>query len=70
MNKIIKAARSRSAIVAALAASAAGSASAAIDTAPITSAFSETGVAAGVVGAAVLVLVVGIKSFKYIRSAF
>lgn len=45
------------------------SAHAAIDTAGITSALTDAGTAAGVVGAAVLIVIVGIKAFKYIRSA-
>jgi len=45
------------------------SASAAIDTAPVTTALTDAGAAAGVVGAAVLVVVVGIKAFKYIKQA-
>lgn len=40
-----------------------------IDTASITAKLTEAGTAAGVVGAAVLVVLVGIKAFKYIRSA-
>jgi hypothetical protein len=47
----------------------AGSASAAIDTAGVTTALTDAGTAAGTVGAAVLVVVVGIKAFKYIKSA-
>lgn len=47
----------------------AGAASAAIDTAGVTSALTDAGTAAGTVGAAVLVVVVGIKAFKYIKSA-
>lgn len=48
---------------------AATSARAEIDTAPITTALTEAGTAAGVVGAAVLVVYVGIKAFKMIRTA-
>lgn len=47
----------------------AGSAHAALDTAGVTTALTDAGTAAGVVGAAVLVVIVGIKAFKYIRSA-
>jgi hypothetical protein len=47
----------------------AGSASAAISTTEVTGALTEAGTAAGVVGAAVLVVVVGIKAFKYIKQA-
>jgi hypothetical protein len=47
----------------------AGSASAAIDTAGITSALTDAGTAAGVVGAAVLIVYVGIKAFKMIKGA-
>jgi hypothetical protein len=46
-----------------------GSASAAISTTEITAALTDAGTAAGVVGAAVLVVVVGIKAFKYIKQA-
>jgi len=45
------------------------SAQAAIDTAGVTTALTEAGTAAAAVGAAVLVVVVGIKAFKYIKSA-
>lgn len=47
----------------------ASSARAEIDTAPITAALTEAGTAAGVVGAAVLVVLIGIKAFKYVRAA-
>jgi hypothetical protein len=48
----------------------AGAASAGtIDTASVTAALTEAGTAAGVVGAAVLVVVVGIKAFKFIKQA-
>lgn len=56
-------------LVAAPALAAMGSAHAAIDTAGVTSALTEAGTAAGVVGAAVLVVLVGIKAFKFIKSA-
>lgn len=55
--------------LAALGAASVGSAHAAISTTEITGALTEAGTAAAVVGAAVLVVVVGIKAFKYIRSA-
>lgn len=48
---------------------AAVSAQAAIDTTAITSALTDAGTAVGVVGAAVLVVHVGGKVFKYIRAA-
>lgn len=47
----------------------ASSARADIDTSGVTSALTEAGTAAGLVGAAVLIVLVGIKAFKYIRSA-
>lgn len=47
----------------------AASSQAAIDTAGITTALTEAGTAAGVVGAAVLVVYVGIKAFKLIKGA-
>lgn len=50
-------------------AAAATSAHAAIETASITTSLTEAGVAAAVVGAASLVVVVGIKAFKMIRTA-
>lgn len=50
-------------------AAAATSAHAAIDTASITTALTEAGVAAGVVAAAYLVVKVGIKAFKMIGTA-
>ena len=59
----------KSALVATAAAAFAGSASAAIETTDITGKLTEAGVAAGVVGAAVVVVYVGIKAFKMIRSA-
>lgn len=46
-----------------------GSAQAAIDTTGVTSALTDAGTAAGVVGAAVLIVLIGIKAFKFIRSA-
>lgn len=46
-----------------------GSASAAIDTSSITAALTDAGTAGGVVAAAVLVVIVGIKAFKFIRAA-
>lgn len=57
------------AVVGAGLAAVAGSASAAIDTAGVTSALTDAGTAAGAVGAAVLIVIVGIKAFKYIKSA-
>ena len=48
---------------------AAGSAHAAISTTDITTALTEAGAAAAVVGAAVLVVHVGIKAYKYIKGA-
>jgi len=56
-------------IVVASFAGAAVSAHAAIETAAVTTALTEAGAAAGVVGAAMLVVIVGIKAFKMIRSA-
>lgn len=47
----------------------AASSQAAIDTAGVTSALTDAGAAAGVVGAAVLVVFVGIKAFKLIKAA-
>jgi len=44
-------------------------ASAAIDTSSVTTALTEAATAVGVVGAAVLVVVVGTKVFKFIRAA-
>lgn len=43
---------------------------AAIDTASITASLTEAGTAVGVIGAAVLGVVVIVKTFKYIRGAF
>lgn len=45
------------------------SAHAAIDTAGVTTALTDAGTAAGVVGAASLVVIVGIKAYKMIRRA-
>jgi predicted Rossmann fold nucleotide-binding protein DprA/Smf involved in DNA uptake len=58
-----------SALVAAGATSFVGSAQAAIDTAAITTALTDAGTAAAVVGSAVLVVYVGIKAFKLIKGA-
>lgn len=49
---------------------AAGLSQAAIDTAPIVSSLTDAAAAVAVVGAAVLGVVVVMKSFKYIRGAF
>jgi len=59
----------RNAVVAYSAALTAGLSQAAVDTAGITSAISDAGTAAGVVGAAVLVMIVGIKVYKWVRGA-
>lgn len=60
--------RSGRAVIAAGAAVAAGSASATpVDTAPILSALTEAGTAAGAVAGAVLLVYVGIKTFKLIK---
>lgn len=47
----------------------AGSASAAIDTAAVTSSLTDAGAAVAVVGAAVLVVIVGTKVFKWVARA-
>lgn len=47
----------------------AGSAHAAFDTTAVIAALTEAGTAVALVGAAVLVVVVGIKAFKFIRAA-
>lgn len=47
----------------------AGIANAAMDTTSITTALTDAGAAAAIVGGAVLVVIVGIKAFKYVRSA-
>ena len=65
MNKFF----SRFLAVSAVGAMAAGSAQAAIDTTGITAALTDAGTAAGVVGAAVLIVYVGIKAFKLIKNA-
>lgn len=67
MNKLKKAALRLSPLVAVVAVTSAKAA--AIDTASVTSALTDAGTAAGVVGAAVLVVIVGIKAFKFIRQA-
>lgn len=59
----------RAAIAAAGLGTVAASSQAAIDTAGITSALTDAGTAAGVVGAAVLIVYVGIKAFKLIKGA-
>lgn len=46
-----------------------GNAHAAMDTASVTSALADAATAVGVVGAAVLVVYVGIKAFKMVRGA-
>jgi len=45
------------------------SASAAMDTTAVTAALTDAGSAVAVVGAAVLVVVVGTKAFKFVRAA-
>lgn len=50
-------------------ASLAGLSQAAVDTAGITSAIGDAGTAAAAVGAAVLVMIVGIKVYKWVRGA-
>jgi hypothetical protein len=47
----------------------AGASQAAVDTTAITTAIGDAGTAAAVVGAAVLVMIVGIKVYKWIRGA-
>jgi len=47
----------------------AGASQAAVDTTAITTAIGDAATAAGVVGAAVLVMIVGIKVYKWIRGA-
>jgi len=64
MNKFSKIAVGAGALVAGGAASAA-----ALDTTAITGALTDAGTAAGVVGAAYLVVIVGIKALKLIRQA-
>lgn len=59
----------RNAVVVILSALVAGTSQAAIDVAPVTTAIGEAGTAAATVGAAVLVMVVGIKVYKWIRGA-
>lgn len=50
-------------------AAAASTAHAAMDTTGITTALTDAGTAVGVVGAAVLIVYVGIKAFKMVRGA-
>lgn len=69
MNKFLKAVSRRNAIVLASMATVAGSASAAVETGPIVAELTAAGTAAAVVGAAVLIVIIGIKAFKYVRSA-
>lgn len=57
------------ALVAAALLATVNSASAAIDTAAITAQLTEAGTACAVVGAAMLVVYVGIKAFKLIKTA-
>jgi hypothetical protein len=47
----------------------AASSQAAVDTSGVVSAISEAGIAAAAVGAAVLVMIVGIKVYKWVRAA-
>lgn len=63
-SKTAKAAVTAGALVAA------GASQAAIDTATITASLTEASTAVGVIGAAVLGVVVVVKTFKYIRGAF
>jgi len=55
--------------VAAIGGAFASSAHAAIDTTAATAALTDAGTAAGVIGAASLVVIVGIKAFKMMRQA-
>lgn len=50
-------------------ASIAGASQAAVDVTAVTTAIGDAGTAAAVVGAAVLVMIVGIKVYKWIRGA-
>ena len=59
----------RSALVGSALLAAAGAASAQVNTTAITGAIGDAGTAGAVVGAAVLVMLVGIKVFKWIRGA-
>ena len=63
MNKVLK-----RGLLAVGGAAVAGSASAAVDPS-ITTALTAAGADAAIVGAAVLVVIVGIKAFKFIRQA-
>lgn len=56
-------------VVGIFAASAAGLSQAAVDVTAVTAAIGDAGTAAATVGAAVLVMVVGIKVYKWIRGA-
>lgn len=59
----------RNAAVGILFASVAGLSQAAVDVTSVTTAIGDAGTAAATVGAAVLVMVVGIKVYKWIRGA-
>lgn len=59
----------RAAIVGTAGVALVNNAHAAMDTAAVTSALADAGTAVGVVGAAVLVVYVGIKAFKMVRGA-
>lgn len=69
MNKFIFSVSKKAAAVVATGMALLGSAHAAIDTTAVTASLTEAGTAAGLVAAAVIVVIVGIKAFKYIRSA-
>lgn len=50
-------------------AAAAGASQAAVDVTAVTGAISEAATAAGLIGAGVLVMIVGIKVYKWVRGA-
>jgi len=69
-NKLVLTARKGVAVGFGLGASlVAGFAQAAMDTATVTTAITEAATAVGVIGAAVLVVVVGIKAYKWVARA-
>lgn len=69
LNKIVLAVRRIALPAVALAGGLVTSAHAAMDTAAVTAALTDAGSAVAVVGAAVLVVYVGMKAFKLVRGA-
>jgi len=69
MNKFLKNVGTRGALVGAGLAAFAGSAAAEVDTAAVTAELATVATAVGAIGAAILLIYVGIKAYKMIRAS-